>query len=284
MISERIHVFEDTEVEDQYALGDIGTLEDDFIEEENEEDDVNEQEFNNEYEVMSTIVREGGNNAGQDPRSSTNGWLSPEPPECHRFMGLTTCVNRDGTVYVRDIVRAQQLIPITISLAEHYKDYSQNETITDWTPGQSCVVYDSRRNLYLRSIIKKVDTENRTCTVEYIDYGNINEHVFEDLRRGTPTRHIPALAQTCSIYNLNPVGGTWTGEAIDYMNEHIVGRVWDIRICGLVFTGQSINFLIDLVGDAIWASCLPRDLVDHIYYASYIHHPSAVLRSNRPRL
>ncbi|KAF9824699.1 hypothetical protein SFRURICE_006786 [Spodoptera frugiperda] len=166
------------------------------------------------YEEMPPLVGGGTDDDGYP----IHGWLPPSPPQFKKFYACSTYVDKHGVIYVHEYRHEYTLDDLKETLARHYERYVRVQPSAHWAPDEPCVTYDVDKETYYRSRILEVDNSKSECTVQYIDYGNIEVHPFANLRKGTPMRHIPCLAHSCKLFSRRPIGGVWTAEAVNFID------------------------------------------------------------------
>lgn len=204
---------EEEEIEDQFTVWEI-----------DEDDDDAEEEVV--YDEMPPLVGGGTDTEGLP----ISGWLPPSLPPSKKFFAYSTYVDKNGVIYVHEFRHEYTLEDLNYSLARHYERFELAQPGAHWAADEPCVAYHPDKNKYYRSRILEVDAEKSECTVQYVDYGNIETHPFANLRKGTPMRHIPSLAYSCKLFSSRPIGGIWTAEAVNFIDGGMIDVECTIQI------------------------------------------------------
>ena len=68
------------------------------------------------------------------------------------------------------------------------------------------------------------------CTVEFVDYGTVEECKIEDMRKDLFMTEIPVQCFSLQLSTVMPVGGQWGQSALDFLHSTIVDQTLHVMM------------------------------------------------------
>nr|XP_021195097.2 RING finger protein 17 [Helicoverpa armigera] len=168
-------------------------------------------------------------------------WLPPEPLPYKEFTALPTYIDNDGVIYLHDVNQQDTLDLIRKALDVRFKAPDPKAKFTKWSVGEPCAAQFFLDNLYYRGRVLEVNTENSTCMIHYIDYGNEEICSFANLRKSVPLHQIPTQAHKCVLSRIRPIGQQWDKHTLDYIHKSIVEKQCYVKV-----TGEPVNGVLPI--------------------------------------
>lgn len=157
-------------------------------------------------------------------------WIPAAQINLSSFNAYVTCVDSNLVFFLHHSDQKEIIDKMKIRINEIAKPISNPEN-TSWRVGQPCLAKFVDNNYY-RAEIRSVNSARQTCNVEFIDYGDIADCAFQDIKNMTMYADIPKQATSYYFANFIPVSvenGQWSSDAISYCFEACVTKLCCIR-------------------------------------------------------
>ncbi|XP_058065410.1 RING finger protein 17 [Anopheles bellator] len=166
-------------------------------------------------------------------------WPDALPVEKSIFVGTPTHVGTDGTIYLQD-ESYQSVVTQMKTEIQHY--VTTTAEMGDGriksrllAVGDVCLARFYLDQNYYRARVTAVG-KNRTYSVQFVDYGNIEQCTIDDLRCDTICCQMPVLVNCFRLHELEPresvAGGQWSEAALDALHSLIVMKRCTVRVIG----------------------------------------------------
>lgn len=155
-------------------------------------------------------------------------WLPAVPITKSSFIGLITNVDEFGNMDLIDAANEDILNSIKKIINNYFNETPL--TAQQFHADDPCLVRFENDNLYYRGRIVKIDI--RKCSVQFIDYGNIQKKVrVKDLHADTICSEVPILSQKYRLLDKPDDGnGNIDQNLLDKLHAAVVEKRADIRV------------------------------------------------------
>ncbi|XP_031556532.1 RING finger protein 17-like isoform X2 [Actinia tenebrosa] len=170
------------------------------------------------------------------------------PPVDRQFQASVTYVGLDGSIFVQELKEDDRTLinmmeKLNIRYNSHDQDPSDTPTsIKDLFIGQPCCARFSDDGMWYRALVTKVIVPNKV-EVNYIDFGNSEIVPLSELRLEVLDIDVPKQCLQLVLYGVRPANsqGRWSGEAISFLSEMIVGKDCSAIIEGAKIPGMPME-------------------------------------------
>merc|ERR1719431_876580 len=158
------------------------------------------------------------------PLKYTDGfhWLDPELPSEKKFTARGTFVDESGQIYIQ-LHSHRHTVRVLKRLFNEKFNNSEACLEKDLAPLQECAVKWRDGNWYRARFIKYLDveTDQKRGLVVLVDYGNMYQVRLKDIRTEIYAERIPIQSLRVVLAGVEPVGGVWTQQCLDLIQENI---------------------------------------------------------------
>jgi len=149
-------------------------------------------------------------------------WLDPELPSEKKFTARGTFVDESGQIYIQ-LHSHRHTVRVLKRLLNEKFNNSEACLEKNLSPLQECAVQWRDGNWYRARFIKYLDTETdqKRGLVVLVDYGNMYQVRLKDIRTEIYAERIPIQSLRVVLAGVEPVGGVWTQQCLDLIQEKI---------------------------------------------------------------
>jgi len=148
-------------------------------------------------------------------------WLDPEIPPSTQFTARGTFVDGSGQIYIQLHAQRHTVRVLRRLLNEKFSDSQPDCQVRKLRPMDECCVRWRDGNWYRARFIKYFDTDQQEGLVMLVDYGNLYQVEVEDIRSIIYGERIPIQCMRTVLAGLEPVGGSWSQDCLDFIQEKI---------------------------------------------------------------
>uniref|UniRef100_A0A2M4BB33 Putative transcriptional coactivator n=1 Tax=Anopheles marajoara TaxID=58244 RepID=A0A2M4BB33_9DIPT len=172
-----------------------------------------------------------------------SGWLPPTTPiEKTVFVGQPTFVADDGALYLHDecqdplLKRMAERIKMHVESAQQQQQQQANRKLR-LLNGDPCLARFHLDRQWYRGKVLEVKKDH--YSVQFVDYGNVEQCQGTDLWDETICTRIPVQAYRLRLANIEPADSHgWTRPAVETFHSLIVGKRCTVRIVDQKGTAQ----------------------------------------------
>jgi len=187
---------------------------DDTIEDEENEEDVDDMDNQVSGKEFSDV----------EPLKDTENfhWQDPELPSDSQFSARGTFVDESGQIYIQLHSQRKTVRVLRRLLIEKFSN-TESVLCKELKPSQECCVRWRDGCWYRARFIQYLDTgmEQKRCLVVLVDYGNMYQVLMRDVRTEIYAEKIPIQCLRLVLAGVEPVGGTWSQQCLDLIQEKI---------------------------------------------------------------
>ena len=143
-------------------------------------------------------------------------WLDPELPLGKKFTARGTFVDESGQIYIQLHSNRHTVRVLRRLLNEKFIN-------SEASPLQECAVQWRDGNWYRARFIKYLDTDTdqKIGLVVLVDYGNMYQVKLKNIRTEIYADKIPIQCLRLVLAGVEQVGGVWTPQCLDFIQEKI---------------------------------------------------------------
>ncbi|XP_055587739.1 tudor domain-containing protein 6 [Uranotaenia lowii] len=158
-------------------------------------------------------------------------WLPAKPIDKNIFVAVATYVDNNGVIYLHDVEREPFLTAMRKIINDKYGDSQPVSGHKFFANGEPCLARFHLDNHFYRAVVRKAISPIR-YKVQFVDYGNIEECNFEELRKEVICGKVPTMVNRYRLSDVAPLGdkGIWDIEVLDAMHSLIVGKQCQVRV------------------------------------------------------
>lgn len=158
-------------------------------------------------------------------------WLPPVPITRTQFVGIVTYVDSAAVIHLHESDQS----PIVERIKSTLNGVGKRalDDFGGWRAriGDACVARFHLDGLLYRAVVLAVDKGHATSMVRFVDYGNVEECPWLELRP-PELLDVPVQAQRYCLAGLRPLlTDSWPTGTLDYMHAQLVGKVSNISTC-----------------------------------------------------
>ncbi|XP_049615245.1 tudor domain-containing protein 1 isoform X2 [Syngnathus scovelli] len=234
---------------------------------------------------LSSVLIDGG--FAKKPHEDTNAILSPametyerqsrgkddnvwpQPPEPltqavgDSFSAMMTHFLSPNHMIVQKLDNTGDIRELQLNLRQHCSQIAASQNFRP-APGSVCCAQFSVDQQWYRAKVLAYTSEERIC-VDYIDYGNSEDVHISCLRPiSSSLLALPMQAIPCSLAGIQPVGESWSEEALLALQRKASNRILYVEIKGS-HKGKALVVMVDCSGDL---QCNIAELLVSAGYAS----------------
>ncbi|XP_055699883.1 uncharacterized protein LOC129799737 [Phlebotomus papatasi] len=189
-------------------------------------------------------------------------WKSAEPWTEVIFMGVTTCVDNNGIIYMYNVKRRELLDEMREIALNVLSETLPSPVEQFWAKNQPCMAKYQLDNKFYRGIVRRVDKDKSQCLVQFVDYGNIEECAFKDMRKNLLFGDIPILSYRFKFGTIVPFkrDEPWPCDVLDKIHAYTVGHECTATLTGPPEIIHSNNRVYDIISLRMGS----LDLVDYL--------------------
>ncbi|CAD7083804.1 unnamed protein product [Hermetia illucens] len=157
-------------------------------------------------------------------------WLPAKENTKTVFMGIPTFVDNDGVIYLYDAAKKQVFDNISIVVNKVVKS-TKPTTDSFWYVGQPCLAQYNIDGKFYRAVILETKPDRRV-SVQFVDYGNVQECSVKDLRKQVVLTQIPIQVTKYRLDGIIPSGGKakFSLTDLDFLYANIVNKQCAVRV------------------------------------------------------
>ncbi|XP_049546600.1 RING finger protein 17 [Anopheles darlingi] len=167
-------------------------------------------------------------------------WLPPSAPiEKTIFVGRPTFVADDGALYLHDECQEPLLTQMAARIRLHVESTAarQEKRKMHFLVGDPCLARFYLDGQWYRG--KVVQVKKDRFSVQFVDYGNVEQCGATDLCDETICTRIPVQAYRLRLADIEPAGTNgWTMAAVETLHSLIVGKRCTVRVVDQHGTAQ----------------------------------------------
>ncbi|XP_055316660.1 RING finger protein 17 [Sitodiplosis mosellana] len=160
-------------------------------------------------------------------------WLPSERIREKKFVAFPMYVSQKLIIHVLEASRKTVCDEIREMLDKKYRDkqLERKESI-EWKKEDACFARYGGDYRFYRGIVRRVNYAKNTCVVRFIDYGNCETCLLDDLRKANFFGDIPALTRQYQLHNIQPTtsNGLWPDHVRNFCSMLIVERHCDLIV------------------------------------------------------
>ncbi|GAB0088193.1 hypothetical protein DMENIID0001_025810 [Sergentomyia squamirostris] len=159
-------------------------------------------------------------------------WKSAECWTEKIFIGIATCVDNNGMIYMYNLENKEVLERMRKIAGEMLTKTLPSPVEQFWSKNQPCMARYHVDQLFYRGIVRRVIKEKNKCLVHFVDYGNIEECSFDEMRKNLLFGNIPILSYRFKFSNLLPINqdDPWPCDVLDKMHGYTVGNECSVTL------------------------------------------------------
>jgi len=157
-------------------------------------------------------------------------WAAPLIPKEDLFKGIVTAIDWDGSVFISSEIAVDEKQLITKMLNFQFNEtVSQEGTTSCWQKGDLCVVYYALEENWCRGEVLEVYDDISKCTVNFVDYGNVEDCNTSDMRKCLYMRDFPVQCFRGQLA-VGPIGDKWEDEVLESMDDLLLEQTFHVCI------------------------------------------------------
>uniref|UniRef100_A0A1B0CCE0 Tudor domain-containing protein n=1 Tax=Lutzomyia longipalpis TaxID=7200 RepID=A0A1B0CCE0_LUTLO len=153
-------------------------------------------------------------------------WKPAEPWKESIFLGVATYVDNNGIIHMYNVKNRNLLDKMRVIADEVLRETLPSPVEQFWAKNQPCMAKYQAEEKFFRGVVRRVDKENGQCLVQFVDYGNIEEVSFKDMRKNLLFGNIPIQSYRFKFVNLVPIKREepWPCDVLDKMHAYTTGH------------------------------------------------------------
>ena len=156
-------------------------------------------------------------------------WLHPEPPTSQEFLAVASHVDWEGNIFICPQTPNQDTLRIVGNVLDSKFQGSFPRPVDRyWRLGQRAIVRWDLDGRWYRALVLGVNFDE--CTVQFVDYGTVEECKVEDMRKDLFMTEIPVQCLPLQLENILPVGDKWARSVLDFLHSTVVDQTLTVSI------------------------------------------------------
>jgi len=160
----------------------------------------------------------------------TLSWLPAVlPPSSKEFLAVATHVDWDCNIYLLPEGLNQDTLRIVGNVLDSkFQGTAPRPVDRYWRMGERAIARWDLDGKWYRA--KVIEVRSDMCTVEFVDYGTVEECKIEDMRKDLFMTEIPVQCFPLQISTVRPVGEKWEQSALDFLHSTIVDQTLHVMM------------------------------------------------------
>jgi len=157
-------------------------------------------------------------------------WIPTSLPSSSKeFLAVATHVDWECNIYLLPEGFNQDTLRIVGNVLDSkFQGSSPRPVDRYWSMGERAIARWDLDSKWYRA--KVIEVRNDMCTVEFVDYGTVEECKIEDMRKDLFMTEIPVQCFPLQLSTVRPVGGQWGQSALDFLHSTIVDQTLHVMM------------------------------------------------------
>jgi len=156
-------------------------------------------------------------------------WLQPDPVTSQEFLAVPSHVDWEGNISIcPQTPNLDTLRIIGNVLDSKFQGSLPRPVDRYWKQGQAAMARWDLDGRWYRALVLGVNYNE--CTVQFVDYGTVEECKVEDMRKDLFMTEIPIQCFLLQLENIHPVGGKWEQSVLDFLHSTVVDQTLTVSI------------------------------------------------------
>merc|ERR1712179_382119 len=157
-------------------------------------------------------------------------WLPTSlPPSSKEFLAVATHVDWECNIYLLPEGFYQDTLRIVGNVLDSkFQGSSPRPVDKYWRLGERAIARWDLDGKWYRAKVMEVRSD--MCTVEFVDYGTVEECKVEDMRKDLFMTEIPVQCFPFQLSTVRPVGEKWGQSALDFLHSTIVDQTLHVMM------------------------------------------------------
>ena len=163
--------------------------------------------------------------------SESSSWRSPLPPPSNQFLAVASHVDWDCNVYLSPLSASQENDHLRIIgnvLDSKYQGSTPRPVDRYWKVGQAAVTRWDLDGRWYRAKVLGVNFDE--CTVQFVDYGTVEECKVGDMRKDLFMTEFPIQCFPLQLEEVKPMEGKWEQPVLDFLHSTVVDQTLSVTI------------------------------------------------------
>jgi len=153
------------------------------------------------------------------------------PTASQEFLAVATHVDWECNIYLLPEGVSQDTLRIIGNVLDSkFQGSSPRPVDRYWRVGELAIARWDLDCKWYRAKVLGVDVNLGMCTVEYVDYGTVEECMMEDMRKDLFMTEIPIQCFPLQMNSVKPVGDSWEQSVLDFLHSNIVDQTLKVRM------------------------------------------------------
>jgi len=158
-------------------------------------------------------------------------WLPAALPASQEFLAVATHVDWEGNIYlIPEGINQDTLRIIGNVLDSKFQGSSPRPVDKYWRVGELAIARWDLDCKWYRAKVVSVNLNKNICTVQFVDYGTVEECMIEDMRKDLFMTEIPIQCFPLQMDKVKPVRDTWEQSVLDFLHSNIVDQTLKVRM------------------------------------------------------
>merc|ERR1712142_750981 len=147
-------------------------------------------------------------------------WLPAALPASQEFLAVATHVDWEGNIYlIPEGINQDTLRIIGNVLDSKFQGSSPRPVDKYWRVGELAIARWDLDCKWYRAKVVSVNLNKNICTVQFVDYGTVEECMIEDMRKDLFMTEIPIQCFPLQMDTVKPGGDTWEQSVLDFLHS-----------------------------------------------------------------
>jgi len=159
-------------------------------------------------------------------------WLPAALPQASQeFLAVATHVDWECNIYLIPEGTNQDTLRIIGNVLDSkFQGSSPRPVDKYWRVGELAIARWDLDCKWYRAKVVSVNVNRDICTVEFVDYGTVEECMIEDMRKDLFMTEIPIQCFPFKMNTIKPVGASWEQYVLDFLHSNIVDQTLKVRM------------------------------------------------------
>ena len=173
--------------------------------------------------ILAGMEATGGLNSKSNPMPTAQWLPSSIPPSSEEFLAIASHVDWEGNIYLSPLAPNQDTLRIIGNVLDSkFQGTSPRPVDKYWRLGDLAIARWDLDNKWYRASVMGVNLGE--CTVQFVDYGTVEECKVEDMRKDLFMTEIPVQCFHMQLETVKPVGDKWEQSILDFLHSTVVDQ------------------------------------------------------------